>query len=277
MKGFKKLALVTAISALPMTGFAMQALDDATLSGVTGQDGIRIQLGTEIEADIIIHDKDGYTGDVNFSNAGAIILAGFGLTFGTPGDTVQIDIDAGKDSSDAAVLNIGVTTPANMTLALGNLEVAASNKATTTDDGNWGTVAGSNIVVANLGSLTLGSTSLNIQLGSEPQGNMIATTATITGGVTLSNFALLDANSGGGIRIGSLSITNSGGTDLEVDAGIDIDASAMVIQINQMGDATDGADLRIHALRLGNAGAAVLGDIEINGLDLTGTIRISGK
>lgn len=276
MKGFTKLALVSAIAALPVSGFAMEAMDDSSLSAVTGQDGISISLGTEITADIIIHDKDGYSAPYN--GAGAIVLSGFGLTFANNAtDRVVVNIDAGSQAAGDAVLNINVATPANMTLALGDLQVAASNGASGT--GNWGLNGGA-VTVANLGSLTLGATSLNIQLGSEPQGNMIDTTATITGGVTLTNFALIDAGglvSGGSINMSSLSITNaSGDGNLNVEAGIDVSASALVIDVVTMG--TGGADLRIANLKLGDAGtAATVGDIEISGLDLTGTISVSGK
>ena len=114
MKGFKKLALVSAIAALPVSGFAMEAMDDSSLSAVTGQDGISISLGTEIAADIIIHDTDGYTGNASYANAGAMILDGFALTFALPGDTITIGIDAGSQAVNDAVLNINVSTPANM-------------------------------------------------------------------------------------------------------------------------------------------------------------------
>jgi hypothetical protein len=269
MKGFTKLALVSAIAAMPMSGFAMEALDDSTLSAVTGQDGIRIVMGTDISADIVIHDKDGLTGGA-YNGAGAIILDGFGLTLG--GGSVTVDIDAGSQAAGNAVLNIAVTTPANMTLALGNLQVAASNGASGT--GNWG-IDGNATTIANLGSLTLGATSLNIQLGAEPQGNMIATSATITGGISLANFSLNDVNSGGAISMTNLSILNNGGTDLNVVAGINATAGGLVINVTQFGDATNGADLRITDLVLG--GGAAVGDIEIQRLDLTGSITISGK
>ncbi|MCK5874078.1 MAG: hypothetical protein KAG82_05240 [Alcanivoracaceae bacterium] len=268
MKGFKKLALVSAIAAMPMSGFAMEAMDDSSLSAVTGQDGISISLGTDIAADIIIHDKDGYAG--NYTGAGAIVLQGFSLALG--GNNVTVDIDAGAQAAGDAVLNIAVTTPANMVLTLGNLQVAASNGASTT--GNWG-LDGAATTVANLGSMTLGSTSLNIQLGAEPQGYMILSSATITGGVSLANFALNDANSGGAISMTNLSIFNSGGTDLNVTAGVDATATGLVIDVTQFGDAVNGADLRITDLVLG--GGAAIGDVEITGLDLTGTITVSGK
>ena len=58
MKVFRKLALVSAIATLPATGFAMQAMDDAALSGVTGQDGISIGLGLDQTMNILIDDTE---------------------------------------------------------------------------------------------------------------------------------------------------------------------------------------------------------------------------
>jgi hypothetical protein len=268
MKGFKKLALVSAIAAMPMSGFAMEAMDDSSLSAVTGQDGISITLGTNISADIIIHDKDGY-GAGNYAGAGAIVLSGFGLNLA--GGNVVVEIDAGAQAAGDAVLNINVATPANMVLSLGDLQVAASNGASGT--GNWG-IDGAATTVATLGDLTLGATSLNIQLGAEPQGYMILTSATITGGISLANFALNDANSGGAISMTNLSIFDNGGTDLTVAAGVDATATGLVIDVTTFGSGT-GADLRITDLVLG--GGAAIGDVEITGLDLTGTITVSGK
>lgn len=268
MKGFTKLALVSAIAAMPMSGFAMEALDDSSLSSVTGQDGINITLGTDIAADIIIHDKDGYTGAYN--GAGAIVLSGFNMSLG--GGNVTVGIDAGSQAAGDAVLNVNVSTPSTMTLNLGTLQVAQSNGAS--DTGNWG-INGAATNVATLGTLALGATTLNIQLGAEPQGNMINTTATVTGGISLSGFALNDANSGGSISMTTLAILDNGGADLTVAAGINATGSALTINVTQFGDATNGADLRITDLVLG--GGLAIGDVEIQRLDLTGTISISGK
>lgn len=272
MKGFKKLALVTAIAAAPISGFAMEALDDVSLSGVTGQDGILIELGNDISADIIIHDKDGFAGA---GNAGAIVLAGFQQSLN--GNSIEIAIDAGYDSAAAAngaALNVEVTLPANIVLDLGTVQVAKSNRET----GGWGVTDAVNVLT--LGQLTMGTTTLNIQLGNEYQGNMIALNTTITGGVNLNNFSVIDAGgtiSGGELFIDTLSLVDNGGSNLTVDQGIDIDADGLVITVNTLGSA-NGADLRLSNLRLGSAAnGGVLGDIEIQRLDLTGTIRITGK
>ena len=273
MKDFRKLALAAAVSALPVSGFAMESMDDGALSEVTGQDGIAISLGTDIAADIIIHDTDGFT---NATNSGAIILQGFNQSLG--GGTVDIDIDAGNDGTNGTALQIAVTLPATMTVALGNVQVADSNR--TTGGGTWGTT-GAATTVMTLGTLSLGATSLNIQLGHEYQGNMIDMSTTITNGISLSNFSISDAGgsiTGGDIFMSNLTILDNGGTDLTVDQSIDVDDTDLVITVNQMGNATTGADIRITDLRLGSAAnGSILGDVEIQALDLTGTIRIGGK
>lgn len=273
MKDFKKLALATAIASLPVSGFAMEAMDDGDLAGVTGQDGISISLGTDIAADIIIHDTDGFGAQ---NDSGAIILSGFNQSLG--GNNITLDIDAGNDGTNGTALQIAVSLPSSLSINLGTVQVADSNR--TTAGGNWGTT-GAATTVMTLGTLDLGATTLNIQLGTEYQGSMIAMNTTITGGISLTNFSISDAGgaiSGGDIFMSNLSILDNGGTNLTIDQDIDVDATDLVITVNQMGDAVNGADVRITDLTLGDSATApALGDVEIVGLDLTGTIRISGK
>jgi len=111
---------------------------------------------------------------------------------------------------------------------------------------------------------------------------MIAINATVTGGVTLNGFGITDATGGSTLTAGtigatSLTILDNGGTDLTVDIGIDVDAAGLEIDINQLGSAT-GMDVRIVDQYLGSTSAGIIGDVEIQGLDLAGTlITISGK
>ncbi|WP_159138547.1 MULTISPECIES: DUF6160 family protein [unclassified Acinetobacter] len=62
MKKFTKLVLATSV-AFSANAMAMQAMDDASLSETTGQDGISIGIGiSKIEIEkLFIHDTDGYT------------------------------------------------------------------------------------------------------------------------------------------------------------------------------------------------------------------------
>ncbi len=278
---FKKLALAAAVAAAPMSALALEPMQDAALSDVTGQDGISISLNTDLVANLIIHDTDGY--GATHTGAGALVLNGFGID--TAGGNITLAIDAGDTAATgtAPVLNVAVGIPNNTVVSLGSLDVANSNRDNAS---GWGVDTTAQVTgVLDLGTVTLGSTNMNIQLGSEPQGNMIVLDTTITGGITLNNFAINDSNSGGSIAMGSLAVLDTnGGTDLTVDVGVDATATGLAVTVNQLGAGTsttaanNGIDVRITDLRLGNTAAPVLGDIELVDLNMNGTtITIAGK
>lgn len=63
MKGLNKLILASAIAAVSASSFAMEALDEDTMSNTTGQDGLTISLGTDVTIGALrILDKDGLNG-----------------------------------------------------------------------------------------------------------------------------------------------------------------------------------------------------------------------
>lgn len=271
--GFKKLALAAAVAAAPMSALALEPMQDDALSDVTGRDGITIGLATDISAGLKIHDTDGLA-----NGAGALVIDGFAITRANTTDQISLIIDADDGNAtgtDAPYLNIQVSLPADLSVNLGTLGVASSGRDDTTPA--WST-ANTVSSIVTLGTLTLGATTMNIQLGNEPQGNMIALNTSITGGVSLSGFSVSDA--GGSVSGGSLttdlSVVDSGGANLTVNTGIDISASGLVIGLDNIGDATNGIDVRMANLTLGNGSASALGDVELIGLDLTGNLIISG-
>jgi len=100
-----------------------------------------------------------------------------------------------------------------------------------------------------------------------------------TDGVPTSPSALLKTP--GSIYIGSIAMTDTGGTDLTVSADIDVSAAGLVLT------STGGLmDVRISDVRLGNVDTTALhgpnttkslGDIELVGVNATGTqLIISG-
>lgn len=286
---FKKLALVSAMFAATSGAFAMEALDEEALAATTGQDGITITLATQANLDVIIHDKDGLTGVTGFgtshTNSGAIVLEGVAISNGAGGDaSIAIKIDAGASAAAAsdATLNINITT-GTLALSLGSLGVANSSREAGT---GWGYDAGTLASgLLNLGTLSMNGAVVNVQLGNEPSGDLIAINSTLTGGLTLSNVALNDVAgtvSGGSIRVGALSVTNAGGTALTVDLGINASATGLVVRVDQLGAGTgataaDGMAVTLADVRLGSAAMATIGDIEIRGLNLNGdTITVSG-
>lgn len=278
---FKKLALVAAIAAVPMGVQAVETLDDAMLADVTGQDGVRVRLALDVTTDVIIHDLDGINAayQAGYGFDGAIVMSGVGLN--TQGNNLVVDIDAGDSSTapgTAPTLNINVTIPNGTTIQTGNLTVANSNR----DDGAWGFEAATeSAVIMQNATITLGTTQLNIQLGNEPQGNMISIVTAIAGGVSISNFALNDVGgsiSGGAIGAGLTTIVDNGGVNLNVDVGVDVDtASGLVVTINQLGLGT-GIDVRMERQYLGTTTLGYVGDVELVGVTLdNNTIAISGK
>ena len=273
---FKKLALAAAVASLPATGFSMEALEDSALSGVTGQDGISISLASDVTASLKVHDKDGFTGNgVATEDSGALVISGFGISRANSTDSIDIDIDTNGGATPT--LNIGVSLPTGLTVALGSVGVADSGRTVSTAGvagGTW-TSSGTVASVLNLGSMTLGATTLNIQLGNEPQGNMIALNTTITGGISLTGFSVSDANSGGSL-ITDLQVVDNLGTDLTLNTGINIEADGLHIGLAGLGGAT-GMDVRMTDLKLGTAASSSIGDVELIGLDLTGDLVIAGK
>lgn len=290
---FKKLALASAIAAMPMSAFALDEIADEALSEVSGQDGISATLnigGAGIRTDIFIHDKDGlgnnvgavFTGSSAYSFDGAIIIDDMAIAVG--GANITISIDAGDRATSFAdpVLNINVGLPAALTITTGAIRVGNSQR----DNAAW-SVDGMSSTILNTMTIILGGTQLNIQLGNEAQtgtsagSDMMVLSSSISGGLTISNFRLNDATASGDGGIGAagnISILDNGGANLTL--GIDINATdaGLVIGLGQVGNATNGVDIRIIDQYLGTSTNSKIGDVSIVGLNLNGsTLTINGK
>lgn len=284
MKGFKKLALVTAVAALPMSGFAMEALDDATMSGVTGQDGISLNLGLNASLDIGIEDTDGLGATSTAPNPGMIMIVGQSLV----GDA-DVVIDAGVNAT-GAVLRIGVEIP-TLTLNTGDIHVVAGTSGATVAGGmtNLKTLAAAALpadaLIENV-SITLSDLNLGIELG-DGAANLLAinTTSVLTIDIgsladTTDSFVLNDqgTNGGGSIYVDQVSIQNvdlngitanviANGLELKTNSALsNIDIAMMGVRIGNNSDRTDATTL-----------APSLGNIYIAGLNMSNqTITISG-
>jgi hypothetical protein len=301
MKLFPQLALVSAI-AVSGSAFAMEALNDATLSNTTGQDGITIAIkpptknfdakinpttgtGTSyftatggqagvIDIDSVrIHDKDGEAslGFGTTGDAGAIVLDGFSLAGSAP-IIVKIDADG---NAGAPVLNVNVALPQTLVIRTGDISVAESN--------GIGAALGNQVKVLDSMDIKMGAATLNIQLGNEVQGAMIKVAGTIDGGLVIDNFKLNDADdgtgtgtAGGSIGIDKLTLIDNAGTVLTLASNIDVVAGGLQITST----ATNKLDVRMQDVRLGDftAGSpASIGDVELVGIDTNGTVlTISG-
>lgn len=167
MKKFTKLALAASV-AFSANAMAMQAMDDASLSATTGQDGISIGIGiskVEIEK-LFIHDNDGLNGTKDQAtgiapNAGAIVIQGrtkdatvtntlgtavnlsnigvyVGANYSDNGAylltsrnlaDIKIDSDAGNIDDGGAFLNIAAQV-SGLEIHIGEIGVTASGSST---------------------------------------------------------------------------------------------------------------------------------------------------
>ena len=296
MKIITKLALVSSM-AISANAMAMQAMDDASLSAATGQDGINIGIGiSKIEiGKVFVHDNDGLatTSLGGTSTAGAIVIQGNGIA----GDTLEnhgIVIGANYDNAGAYLLpsrnlaDLQIDTDANggnafiniaaqvsgLDINIGQIGVVASadmpaTGATSIRRGGTGTV---NPILSGL-SLKTGPMSANIQLGAAPQGAMIQLSATMVGGLEIKDLGILDnstktaTRAAGEIFVESIKVADANSLDLTLNQKISVigEEGANKGYIRMI--STSGAhDTYVKGVHLGSRNAASIGDVEVQGM-----------
>lgn len=270
MKAFRKLALVSAIATLPATGFAMQAMDDAALSGVTGQDGISINLELDAQLDVGIEDTTGFTGA---TDPGLLLLSGLSMD----GD-LTLDLDS-ANRAGAGVLRVGVAVQ-NLNIATGDIHVMPGTDGSDLEVGmtNLGTqvtAADSTTKILDTMDISIASFNMDIELGAGAT-DFLNITAGNIGTLGISNFKLNDLSGGvvgGAIGIDQIDIT---GVDLSGTTG-SLTANGLSLT---MGPSLDSMNIAMGRVSL-NANAATpayLGNVYISGLDLANTVvSINGK
>ncbi|MDF2445574.1 MAG: hypothetical protein K0S46_810 [Moraxellaceae bacterium] len=276
----KKALLATAIAALSVSSYAMEAMDEEALASTTGQDGLTVTItppGAGISADIIWHDIGGYTGA---ATSGAVVIGdpNNSATTGTHDSFrivatggIVLDIDASGSVNGAPGLKVGVSLPTGMVLTTGDISVAATSGTPAY------TLTNQSADILNSMTITFGSGSLaSINLGSEPlSGAMIMVNTSLTSGLNIANFALNDANSSGSLNAVSIAVDDNGaGTNLTTAINIDATSTGLLATIGTLGSAT-GIDVTMVDVGLGSTTS--MGDVQIKGLNLVGTtIRIAG-
>ncbi|MBQ0752820.1 MAG: hypothetical protein KBT87_04435 [Gammaproteobacteria bacterium] len=268
---FKKLALVTAIAALPVSGFAMEALEDSALSDVTGQDGISLSIDINSTLTLGIEDTDGFTGNLN---SGMIIIDGMSMV-----GTAAIEIDSASTATGGGVIQIGVTIP-TLTIQTGDIGVGLGTDGTSATAGiaNLVTEAAAVAPIIDSVGVTLTGVSLTLQVGNEATNLVsLATSAPVDiqiGNIldANDNFTLndLSANGGGSLIVNELAVNN---VDLN---GITIDVTTGGLVINTNG-ALVGMDIAAMGVKMGTAASASIGNVYVTGLDLSNqTITVTG-
>ena len=224
---------------------------------------------------------------------------------------IRIDLDmvgnVAGGAGNAPMLNVAITTP-QLGIKLGDIYVANSDASevnfnadggvdtSTENDGT--TVVGAVRIISGF-EIVLGGATTVIQLGNEAQGAMIVANTTLVGGLTINNFALFDNNGAttavngavtGSIAIGQLKVTNNGTNTADLKTNVRIDAvgtgaaaplgEGLYINMVQVGDGT-GIDVALNDVGIGSytaatgiSTAAVIGDVQLIGLDVSGTTMI---
>ncbi|MBA3979274.1 MAG: hypothetical protein C0462_01605 [Alcanivorax sp.] len=282
MKTFKKLALVSAIAALPMTGFAMQQMDDEALSGVTGQDGISITLDMDANLDVWIEDTDGVADNAplwtGLDNAGFLVIQNIAID-----GIVNIDLDSGSaagTSGAGGVLNVAISIPsltigdASNPLAIGvtGSDAAANDRDYQDGLGRVATAAAGTVTnVITLSSIELENLGLNIQLGPDAEQFLHITGDAFD--MVIEDFTVSDASAAGG---GDFYVQTMAITNIDLDgtvASITEDGLALTL-----GTPAAGMDIAMMGVRLGDNTAATLGNVYVTGLNLGGTtVTVTGR
>jgi len=334
MKSLQKLALASAIALTSAGAFAMQAMDDESMSAATGQDGITMKIalpcynavadscnptdahGLSINQ-VFVEDVLGFSAKDStdtlqtYSNTGYILIDGISVTT-TAGAPITVLIDqtgnsgntgaaAAAQATDTPTLNVNVTVPA-IKVALGTTYVTNGHDSA---DVNYKQTKISNAMSIS----TSGNTTLNIQLGSQPQGALVKVDTTISGGLVIRGSGLHDggASYGGDIFTGEIDVTNAGGSALTVKAAVNVSSTgapwvayapsgALIVKLTQLGAAgvpniggAGGLDVTLKGTRIGYVPtttdvsgniiadtsdaslAKALGDVYIKGLNINGT------
>lgn len=194
--------------------FALQTLDDVSMSAATAQDGITITLKDFApNAQIIWTDINGINSadginpaDVGLTNApqaGSVVFGdgtqagNFRMSKGTT--TITVDTDGGNG---LPFMNIGIDLPDNLTIDTGAVYVAGK------DTNN--NLVNQTQIMKNM-TIHLGGLNLNLQLGNAPQDSMVKMYGVINSGIQIDNIAFLsDAANDLGIGISKMVVKDTG-------------------------------------------------------------------
>lgn len=224
---------------------------------------------------------------------------------------INVDTDGGGTGNDPFI-NANIKMSGTTHIGIGKVQVAKSNATQTAYNG---TTAGQRGVTSTNSKNILGALSLkmdggemNVQLGAQPQGAMVKMKSTIKNGLTLENLEVIDADgfsragsaagvtpvvpaitgSPGSLLVKKLVLTDTGSTDMSMDAQVDIDSKKGIVI--EMSSPTGGYYAYMEDVGIGDGAGTgtfakigtttvdnVIGDVEIVGLEMgKSTISISG-
>jgi len=312
MKVAKKALLASAVLALSTGAYAMEAMDDQSLSDATGQQGLTITTALKVSgATMVYTDSDGLTTSGTYNKSGDLVVQGIGISDGSGnGAGIVTTIDVGGDNvvtaASKALLNIGITGTTNLVMAFNTISVISTGVDGTNNPNLGGTTVGvlSNVInTTGAQTLTVASGySIQVQLGSGASnfaalsGNLgtitLGSVAVTTGAYSGANNAIFLKDSSGGVSGGQLGIaglqvsglnlgTVAAPTLVDVCNGVAVgvctaaDTTGIDIVISTVG--LTSVALTMANITAGSASTASLGSVYLSGLNLSGTkINIAG-
>lgn len=133
MKGLKKLALATAVAAVPFAAHAdLKALDDTSMGNVTGQAGVTIELETKIDIGEFRYTDEGYFAMTDISiGGGTVERDGSNNVTGVSGklDDLLIDIDVGPDGDAIIDVHSISGAPIDYAVSVGLMSLNATDNS----------------------------------------------------------------------------------------------------------------------------------------------------
>jgi len=284
---FKKIALASLISVAASGAYALEAVDEATLSETTGQQGIDIFTTLSVSgATLTYTDGDGYAGTPSYANSGDLVISNLGMS-----GSVKVSIDAGSTAAGPdAALKVGILGTTALNLSLDGISVKKTGGATSY-----------NILTMPAGTTISVASGYNLALelgkgGSGHLGRMTGNIGTVTIGdntTTTAKVAIVDATNSGQIGLSRVQVTgvNLGDgtgnnfTNIDVCGGGAATTACAAgedgLKIKFGSGSTDtvmsGLGVTLNDVRLGSATAASIGQVSISGLNMAGTsVRIIG-
>jgi hypothetical protein len=279
MMSLKKLLLVSAIAAVSSSAFAMESLEDGTLSDTVAQQGMDIFTSLNISgATLTYTDADGIATPATYTNSGDLKINGLGIV----GDmTIAVDVGSTAAGPDAALF-LGITGTTALNISLSGITVNKTGGGT-----NY------NIVTMPATTISIGSGyNLALELGKGSSGHLgvlkgsIGTISIGTLG-TAQTVAVVDTTNTGTVGVSQLRVT---GVDLGSSAvnntSIDVcnavatsscTAAETGLKVKFNGTAMGAVGLAMDNIRLGSSTGAIVGQMSVSGLNLSGTsLRIVG-
>lgn len=265
MKGFNKLVLATAIIAASSASFAMQAMDDESLSATTGQDGITLSLNTNLtNLDIKWVDRDGIVGDPTYANSGAVHITPIGIN--AVGQVITLDAGGTVgDTTGNGQLRIGINTTGATTINLNNTVISVADAGATGSNIGLDT----NIITfdATAALNIAAGMSTTITLGNRVAGSHFLTSTATLPSVVLTGMSISDVVGGGSITLDSIGLSAVSSV-----TAIDVIAGGLVIDTT----GTTIGELALEGIHLGTPASASIGDIYIANLNANSVITVTG-